>query len=264
MSLPTVGSLLKTRRIAQTAEIEDEKLLASDTRVSTGARLSGEVRTDEGVLIDSNSVIYGPVEIGKRTYVGPNCIIGFPKSAELNKLIASQRIQGKKVTAIGDRCVVRSGTVIYSDVKISDGVAFGHNALVREEVKIGTNTKIGTNVVIDGKTTIGSQVSIQTGVYICTYSTIEDAVFLGPHCVLTNDKYMTQKPFELVGPTIKRGASIGANSLIFPGITVGEGAVVGSQALVNSDVPPRTIFVGIPARKIKEIPRDWHSALLGR
>jgi acetyltransferase-like isoleucine patch superfamily enzyme len=105
-------------------------------------------------------------------------------------------------------------------------------------------------------------VSIQTGVYICTYSTVEDGVFLGPCCVLTNDKYVYQKPYKLLGPTVKRGASIGANALLFPGVTVGEGAVVGSQAMVNSDVPARTVVVGIPAKKIKDVPEDWHSALL--
>ena len=134
--------------------------------------------------------------------------------------------------------------------------------LVRENVTIGPRTKIGTNVVIDGSTRIGAKVSIQTGVYICTYSVVEDGVFLGPCCVFTNDKYVVQKPFKLIGPTVKKGASIGANALLFPGVTVGEGAVVGSQAMVNSDVPARTIFVGLPARKLRDVPDDWRSSLL--
>jgi acetyltransferase-like isoleucine patch superfamily enzyme len=134
--------------------------------------------------------------------------------------------------------------------------------MVREKVTIGAMSKLGTNVVVDGITSIGSRVSVQTGVYICTHSTVEDSVFLGPCCVLTNDKYVSQKPFKLIGPTVKKGASIGANALLFPGITVGEGAVVGSQAMVNVDVPPRTIFAGIPAKKIRDLSEDWHSSLL--
>jgi len=62
---------------------------------------------------------------------------------------------------------------------------------------------------------------------------------------------------------VKKGASVGANALLFPGIIVGEGAVVGSQAMVDSNVPPRTIFVGIPAKRLRDVPEDWHSALLG-
>jgi acetyltransferase-like isoleucine patch superfamily enzyme len=141
-------------------------------------------------------------------------------------------------------------------------VSFGHNVLVREKVTIGSESKVGTNSVVDGSCTIGNRVSIQTGVYICTYSTVEDSVFLGPCCVFTNDRYVTQKPFKLVGPTVRKGASIGANALLFPGVTVGEGALVGSQAMVNADVPPRTVYVGVPARKIRDLTDDWHSSLL--
>jgi acetyltransferase-like isoleucine patch superfamily enzyme len=207
-------------------------------------------------------VVFGPVKIGGRTYIGPNCVVGFPDSEELTELIRSERPREKKETTLGQNCIVRSGTTIYSNVKVADNVTFGHNVLVREGVTIGSRTKLGTNTVVDGKTRIGSRVSIQTGVYICTYSTIEDGVFLGPCCVFTNDKYLTQKPFKLVGPKVKKGASIGANALLFPGITVGQGAIVGSQAMVNSNVPARTIFVGIPAKKIGNVPDDWRSSLL--
>ena len=236
--------------------------MAPGTRVGSRARLTGDVKTDEGVFIDSNAVISGPLEIGRHTYIGSNCFLGFPDSKELNELISSQRVANKKATKIGEYCIIRPGTSIYSNVKIAHRVLIGHNVLVREGVSIGSETKLGTNVVVDGQTTIGSRVSIQTGVYICTYSTIEDSVFLGPCCIFTNDKYAIQKPFKLVGPIVKKGASIGANALLFPGVTVGEGAVVGSQALVNTDVPARTIFAGIPARKIKDVPSDWRSALL--
>ena len=212
--------------------------------------------------IECNSVIYGPVTLSQGTYLAANCVIGFPDSSELAKLTIGDN-GPKEPTIIGKHCIIRSGTTIYSNVKIADRVIFGHNVVIREDVTIGEGTKLGTNVVIDGSSRIGSKVSIQTGVYICTYSTVEDQVFLGPRCVFTNDKYVMQKSFKLVGPIVKRGASIGANALLFPGVTVGEGAVVGSQAMVNSDVPSRTIFVGIPAKKLRTVPKMWRSALLG-
>jgi len=254
---------MSRRRIDRNAHVQNKRLLARGILIRHGARLTGEVSTGEDVVIDSNSVIYGPVKLGRRTYIGPNCVIGFPESAELNQLIQSDNVMAKQPTALGENCVVRSGTVLYSGVNVADNVVFGHNVLVREGVTIGNHTKIGTNVVVDGKTTIGAHVSIQTGVYICTCSTIDDGVFLGPCCVFTNDKYVAQKPFRLIGPTVKKGASVGANALLFPGIIVGEGAVVGSQAMVDSNVPPRTIFVGIPAKRLRDVPEDWHSALLG-
>jgi acetyltransferase-like isoleucine patch superfamily enzyme len=258
---PVVGEL-SLRTIDPTASVENPSLLGSGTRVRAGARISGDVEIGEDALIDSNAVISGPVKLGKRTYVGSNSVIGFLDPAQLGELMRSGKVAAKPLTILGENCVVRAGTSIYTDVKIANDVLFGHNVLVREGVTIGERTKVGTNVVIDGKSTIRSRVSIQTGVYICTYSTVEDAVFLGPCCVFTNDKYLAQKPFKLIGPTVKKGASIGANALLFPGVIVGEGAVVGAQAMVNSDVPPRTIFAGIPARKIADVPKDWRSSLL--
>jgi len=254
---------LSSRRIDAAAHVENSSLLGTNTRVRAGARLIGDVQTGEDSVIDSNAVIYGPVRLGNRNYIGPHCVIGFPDLAELGELMRSDGVTGKQSTVLGDDCIVRAGTSIYTNVKIANDVSFGHNVLVREGVTIGEHTKLGTNVVVDGKSSVGSHVSIQTGVYICTFSTVEDSVFLGPCCVFTNDKYVTQKPFKLIGPTVKKGASIGANALLFPGVTVGEGAVVGSQAMVNSDVPPRSIVVGIPAKRIRKVPKEWHSSLLG-
>jgi acetyltransferase-like isoleucine patch superfamily enzyme len=256
-----VGKTMTSRKIDSTAYVQRRSLLGSGTRVRGGARLTGDVETGENVLVDSNTVVYGPSKLGSGTYIGPNCVIGFPDSKHLSQL-RQAGITGKAPTILGKYCVVRSGTTLYSNVQIADGVSIGHNVLLRENVTIGNQTKVGTHVVIDGDSKIGAHVSIQTGVYICTFSTVEDGVFLGPCCVFTNDKYVTQKPFKLVGPTVKKGASIGANALLFPGITVGEGAIVGSQAMVNADVPPRTIFAGIPAKKLRDVPSDWRTSLL--
>jgi acetyltransferase-like isoleucine patch superfamily enzyme len=253
---------LNRPRVVRTALVQKRRLLGPGTYVEAGAHLSGDVETGRDVHIDSNAVLYGPLRIGTGSYIGPNCVIGYPSATELDELMEAHKVVHKKLTTLGEGCVVRSGTTIYSNVTLGDHVAFGHNAMVRENVTIGEETKVGTNSVVDGSTKIGSRVSIQTGVYVCTYSTVEDSVFLGPCCVFTNDRYVTQKPFKLVGPTVRKGASIGANALLFPGVTVGEGAVVGSQAMVNVDVPPRTIFAGIPAKKLRDVSDDWHSSLL--
>jgi acetyltransferase-like isoleucine patch superfamily enzyme len=143
-------------------------------------------------------------------------------------------------------------------------VEFGHHVLVREGVEIGRGSLIGTNVVIDGNCKIGSGVSIQTGAYICSNSIIGDFVFLGPYCVLTNDKYVAQREVELKGPIIESGASVGANAVIMAGVRIGEGAVIGAQALVTKDVPGRKIFFGVPAREVRDVPGDWRPLLRER
>ena len=257
-------SRLDKSAIDPLAFVENEKLLGANSRVRSGVRLEGEVETGENVLIDSNTIILGPVKIGDSTYIGSNCVIGHPNVSELNELRNTHRFSSKAQTRIGIDCVIRSGSTIYSGVSVGDSVFFGHNVMLREEVVVGNNTKVGTNTVIDGRSRIGSKVSIQTGVYICTYSTVEDGVFLGPCCVFANDKYMFQSDFKLIGPTVKRGARVGANAILFPGIVVGEGAIVGSQAMVNQDVPPRCVYAGVPAKKIRDVPANWRSSLLQR
>lgn len=148
---------------------------------------------------------------------------------------------------IGDRALIRSGSIIYSRVKIGNNLKTGHNILIRENSEIGDNVLVGTNSVIDGNCKIGNNVSIQTDAYITAYTTIEDDVFIGPRVVTANDKYM-QYGAKLIGPTIKKGARIGANSTLLPGVTIGEGAVVGSGAVVTKDVPAGATVIGNPAR----------------
>ncbi|MEM3060874.1 MAG: DapH/DapD/GlmU-related protein, partial [Candidatus Bathyarchaeia archaeon] len=203
--------------------------------------------------------------IGHGTYIGPNCIIGFPQKTELNEVIKQRSFEQKifhgKKTVIGNECILRGGCTIYSGVKIEDRVKLGHNVLIRENVSIGNETSVGTNVVVDGNCTIGRKVSLQTGVYVCAYSTIEDFVFIGPNCVLLNDKYLMQKKTKLIGPLIKKGASLGGNSTIMAGIVIGEGAIVGSEAMVIKNVEAKSIYTGIPAKKVKLVPKRWHSLL---
>ena len=168
----------------------------------------------------------------------------------------------KRLVEIGDNVVLRSGCVVYEDVKIGCDVEFGHHVLVREGTEIGDGSKIGTNTVIDGFSRVGRRVSIQSNVYIPLNTVIEDHVFLGPNVVLTNDKYLMRTDYELRGPVIRRGASVGANATILPGVEVGVEAMVGAGSVVIRDVPPKTIVAGVPARKIGEVPKDWRIPMI--
>ena len=107
----------------------------------------------------------------------------------------------------------------------------------------------------------GNKVSIQSRVYIPWKTTIEDHVFLGPNCILTNDKYVMRFPIELKGPIIREGASIGAGAVIMPNIEIGAEAVIGAGAVVTKDVPPKSIVFGIPARKKDTVPKSWKKPL---
>lgn len=184
--------------------------------------------------MSKNITLHGKVNLGAGTSVEDNVILG-------------NREDG--VVTIGENSLIRSGTVIYSSVKTGRNFRTGHNVLIRENTEIGDDVLIGTNSVVDGNCTIGNNVSIQTNGYVTAYTIIEDDVFLGPCAVTTNDKYM-KVGAELKGPIIKKGAKIGANSTILPGITIGERAVVGAGAVVTKDVGNEEVVIGIPATRM--------------
>jgi acetyltransferase-like isoleucine patch superfamily enzyme len=189
-----------------------------------------------------DSKIYGKSQVGEGTTIEDFVIIGCPTRTELK----SQVIEG---ALLGKNCVVRAHSIIYSGVKIGEDFFCGHNVLIREKTIIGNNVLVGSGTIIDGFTTIGNRISIQSSVYIPTNCTIEDDVFIGPRVVLTNDKYMV-KGAELKGPVIRKGARIGANSVILPGVEIGENAVVGAGSVVTKNVNAGSVVAGNPAREI--------------
>lgn len=214
----------------------------------------------KNVKIIGDVRIYGRTEIGINSVIFDNCIFGFPQGDILKEILEKNlKIEEYDFpgTVVGKNAVIRSGCVLYSNVSIGDQLRTGHNVLIREKTKIGDKVLIGTNSVIDGEIKIGSHVSIQSNVYIPINTEIEDYVFLGPNAVLTNDKYPIRgKEIKLIGPTIRKGASIGSNAVILPGVEIGEGAMIGSGSVVIHDIPPWKIAVGNPAKVIKEVPEE--------
>ena len=158
-----------------------------------------------------------------------------------------------KPPVIGNNYTIRSNSIIYNDVVIGDNFRTGHNVVIRENTNIGDDVLIGTNTVIEGDVIIGNDVSIQSNVYIPTNSVIEDNVFIGPCACFTNDKYPVRINYELQGPRIRRGASIGGNTTFLSNVEIGEGSIVAAGAIVIHSVPPFYLAIGTPAR-IKPLP----------
>lgn len=118
---------------------------------------------------------------------------------------------------------------------------------------IGDHCNICSHCFIENDVKIGNRVTIKCGVQVWDGTTIEDDVFIGPNATLSNDRFPRSKvyPDQLSITLIKRGASIGANATILPGITIGENAMVGAGSVVTKNVPNNTIVAGNPARIIK-------------
>lgn len=210
------------------------------------------------ILIHETAIIYGNTKIGDNSLVLENVMLGYPDRSILGEMLSNNsKIEQTEFegAAIKENAIIRPNSIIYCKVAVGRNFRTGHNILIRENTTIGDNVLIGTNVVIDGNSTIGNNVSIQSNAYIPTNTTIEDNVFIGPCAVLANDKYPIRKKYELKGPILRKGASIGANSTLLPGIEIGEGAMVAAGALVTKDIPDWKLAIGYPA-KIVDMPED--------
>lgn len=127
--------------------------------------------------------------------------------------------------------------------------------VILPDAVIGENCNVNCNVFIENKVVIGNNVTIKPGVQIWDGTIVEDYVFIGPNVTFTNDKYPKSKnvDFLLEGITIKKGASIGANSTILPGIIIGENAIIGAGSVVTKNVPDNELWLGNPASFHKKL-----------
>lgn len=146
-------------------------------------------------------------------------------------------------------------------VSIGDGTKIWHFCHVQSGAKIGEKCILGQNVNIANDVVIGNNVKIQNNVAVYTGTIVEDDVFLGPSCVLTNvtnprSQIKRHSLYEKI--LIKRGASIGANATIVCGITIGRYAFVAAGAVVAKDVPDYALMVGVPGRRVAWISRHGH------
>lgn len=136
--------------------------------------------------------------------------------------------------------------------KIGAGTQVWHQAQIREDAEIGENCIIAKNVYVDLKVKIGNGVKIQNNACIYYPAEIENDVFIGPSVTFTNDRYPRSfiwNESRRTPPTrIKKGASVGADSVIIGGVTIGEYAMVGAGSIVTHDVPPHALVFGNPAR----------------
>src|SRR6185436_3475121 len=194
-----------------------------------------------GARVMNTYRLYDNVVLGEGSVVEDFCIIGTPpRGVE----------QGALLTSIGDGGVIRSHTVIYAGNVIGRAFQTGNKVNIRESNRIGNNVSIGTLSVIEHHVDIADNVRIHTQVFIPEFSTLEEGCWIGPNVVFTNAKYPLSPGVKdaLAGPVIRRGAKIGANVTLLPGVVIGENALVGAGSVVVHDVPAGSVVVGNPAR----------------
>jgi UDP-2-acetamido-3-amino-2,3-dideoxy-glucuronate N-acetyltransferase len=130
-----------------------------------------------------------------------------------------------------------------------------------KSANIGEGCVFGQNVNVDGGTTIGNNVKVQNNVSIYTGAVLEDDVFLGPSCVLTNvsnPRSQINRHALYEKTLIRKGATVGANATIVCGVTIGRYAFIGAGAVVTKDVPDYALILGNPARQKGWMSRHGH------
>lgn len=156
---------------------------------------------------------------------------------------------------------VHESAYVDDGVQIGDGTKIWHFCHVQSGAVLGKRCILGQNVNIANDVRIGNNVKIQNNVSVYTGTEIEDDVFLGPSCVLTNvsnprSQVLRHSLYEKT--LIRRGATIGANATIVCGITLGRYCFIAAGAVVTKDVPDYAFIVGVPGRQKGWMSRHGH------
>jgi acetyltransferase-like isoleucine patch superfamily enzyme len=207
-------------------------------------------------------------EVAETAIVYPGTVLGDGCRVLDYAVVGKQPTLGPRTTAkqedlppleLGPGTIVSTGAIVFAGSRIGARVIVGDQSCVRERCEIGDDVVIGRGTLVENDTTVGTLTKIQADAYITAYSTLEDNVFIAPRVITTNDNFMgrTERRHALrKGPTIRRGARIGAGAVLCPAVEVGEEAFVGAGAVVVKDVPPRVVFVGNPARTLRDVSPD--------
>jgi acetyltransferase-like isoleucine patch superfamily enzyme len=207
-------------------------------------------------------------EVAETAIVYPGTVLGDGCRVLDYAVVGKQPTLGPRTTAkqedlppleLGPGTIVSTGAIVFAGSRIGARVIVGDQACVRERCEIGDDVVIGRGTLVENDTTVGTLTKIQADAYITAYSTLEDGVFIAPRVITTNDNFMgrTEKRHTLrKGPTIRRGARIGAGAVLCPAVEIGVEAFVGAGAVVVKDVPPRVVVVGNPARTLRDVSPD--------
>jgi acetyltransferase-like isoleucine patch superfamily enzyme len=160
---------------------------------------------------------------------------------------------------LGPGTIVSTGAIVFAGSRVGARVIVGDQACLRERCEVGDDVVIGRGSLLENDTTVGARTKIQAMAYVTAYSTLEEDVFIAPCVQTSNDNFMgrTERRHELrKGPTIRRGARVGVGAVLCPAVEIGEEAFVGAGAVVVTDVAPRVVVVGNPARVLREVSPD--------
>jgi len=240
-----------TNYLHPSAQIGAGTQLGHNSVIHENVIIGTDCRIGSGVVIHPDSVIGNNVRVDDNTVIGK-----LPMKAALSAVTKEQTLTG---CVIADDCMIGAMAVIYRGCILHSKVMVADMASLREDVEIGEYTIIGRGVTVENKVRVGSRCKLETEAYITALSEIGDGCFIAPEVTFTNDNFLgrTKDRFKFhKGVTMKRGARIGANVTVLPGLTLGEDALVAAGSIVTRDVPARKIVLGSPAKVWRDVPAE--------
>lgn len=142
--------------------------------------------------------------------------------------------------------------IVDEGAQVGEGSRVWHWVHVCSGAKIGKGVSLGQNVFVGNKVVIGDHCKIQNNVSVYDNVTLEEGVFCGPSMVFTNvynPRSLIERKNEYRNTLVQKGATLGANCTIVCGVTLGKFAFVGAGAVINKDVKPYALMVGVPAKQ---------------
>lgn len=226
--------------------ITDGVIFGNNVVLNHNCIIEAGVTIGDNTYIDSNTIIRSGVTIGKDSFIGSNCIIG-----EYSMDFCINRRSREHSLIIGEKALIRSGSIIYTDSEIGDGFQTGHQVTIREKTWIGSHVSVGTLSDIQDNCSIGNYVRLHSNVFAGQFSKIDDFVWIFPRVILTNDPTPPSEHF--IGIHACPFSVIAAGAVIMPGIEIGQDALVAAGAIVTKEVNPYAVVAGNPARIVSDV-----------
>lgn len=209
--------------------------------LSPDARVAGDVRIGAGV------VIHGCAQIGPGCEIQDQAVIGKP--SRLGPRSRSGRPDDHAAAVVGAGAVICTGAILTAGAQVAKGAVIGDRARLRERAVVGAGSVLGASVALGPDVEVGARVRIFPNTVLAARTVVEDEADLSIG-VATTTRDWGKRDAPGDGPLLGRRCRIGVNAVIFGGVQIGEGAVVGAASVVREDVPAGVTVAGVPARPV--------------